>query len=323
MNENTPTNHYLIELIIKWKKHFIIVTILSIAASAIFSSSFFIAPIYKSFAIVYPSNIIPYSNESPTEQLVQLLEATDIRESVIRKFNLAAHYNIDTTANLGVFNLIKKYQSNVEISQTQFNSIEIKVFDTDPQLACDMVNEIIKALNLKARSLQRAKTKEVLEIVNNQLLVKKLQMDSINSALQTMRVKYQILDYGIQVKEYSKSYLKALSSGGSKGSIKDIDNMMRNLEEKGGEFYQMKQTFDVVLNSYNTSKLEYDKVESDMNKLLTYTNIISKPIPTDKKSYPIRWLIVFISVISTNLFLLLLIISRNLKNNYVGQTSQD
>lgn len=323
MNENTPTNHYLIELIIKWKKHFIIVTILSIAASAIFSSSFFIAPIYKSFAIVYPSNIIPYSNESPTEQLVQLLEATDIRESVIQKFNLAAHYNIDTTANLGVFNLIKKYQSNVEISQTQFNSIEIKVFDTDPQLACDMVNEIIKALNLKARSLQRAKTKEVLEIVNNQLLVKKLQMDSINSALQTMRVKYQILDYGIQVKEYSKSYLKALSSGGSKGSIKDIDNMMRNLEEKGGEFYQMKQTFDVVLNSYNTSKLEYDKVESDMNKLLTYTNIISKPIPTDKKSYPIRWLIVFISVISTNLFLLLLIISRNLKNNYVGQTSQD
>ncbi len=323
MNENTPTNHYLIELIIKWKKHFIIVTILSIAASAIFSSSFFIAPIYKSFAIVYPSNIIPYSNESPTEQLVQLLEATDIRESVIRKFNLAAHYNIDTTANLGVFNLIKKYQSNVEISQTQFNSIEIKVFDTDPQLACDMVNEIIKALNLKARSLQRAKTKEVLEIVNNQLLVKKLQMDSINSALQTMRVKYQILDYGIQVKEYSKSYLKALSSGGSKGSIKDIDNMMRNLEEKGGEFYQMKQTFDVVLNSYNTSKLEYDKVESDMNKLLTYTNIISKPIPTDKKSYPIRWLIVFISVISTNLFLLLLIISRNFKNNYVGQTSQD
>ena len=323
MNENTPTNHYLIELIIKWKKHFIIVTILSIAASAIFSSSFFIAPIYKSFAIVYPSNIIPYSNESPTEQLVQLLEATDIRESVIKKFNLAAHYNIDTTANLGVFNLIKKYQSNVEISQTQFNSIEIKVFDTDPQLACDMVNEIIKALNLKARSLQRAKTKEVLEIVNNQLLVKKKQMDSINSALQTMRVKYQILDYGIQVKEYSKSYLKALSSGGSKGSIKDIDNMMRNLEEKGGEFYQMKQTFDVVLNSYNTSKLEYDKVESDMNKLLTYTNIISKPIPTDKKSYPIRWLIVFISVISTNLFLLLLIISRNLKNNYIGQTSQD
>ena len=97
MNENTPTNHYLLELIIKWKKHFIIVTILSIAASAIFSSSFFIAPIYKSFAIVYPSNIIPYSNESPTEQLVQLLEATDIRESVIQKFNLAAHYNIDNT----------------------------------------------------------------------------------------------------------------------------------------------------------------------------------------------------------------------------------
>ncbi|MDP1745441.1 MAG: hypothetical protein Q8L90_07685 [Bacteroidota bacterium] len=291
----------------KWKFHFMVITVSAIVISAVFSSEFFIKPRYKSFAIIYPSNIIPYSSETPSEQLLQLLESSDIRNAVVSKFKLAAHYDIDTTSKSGLFDLIAAYQSNVEVRRTQFNSIEIKVFDTDAQIACDMVAEIINALDLKARSLQREKTKEVLEIVSNQLLVKKKQVDSINSILQELRVKYQLLDYEVQVKEVTKSYLKALSGGARKESLKDIDALMRNLEEKGGEYYQMKETFDILLESYNTSKLDYDKVMSDLNKILTYSNIVSKPYPADKKSYPIRWVIVAVSVVSTNLLLLLIL----------------
>lgn len=305
---------YFIKLMMKWKFHFIVITISAIVVSAVFSSEFFIKPRYKSFAIIYPSNIIPYSSETPSEQLLQLLESSDIRNAVVNKFKLAAHYDIDTTSKSGLFDLIAAYQANVEVRRTQYNSIEIKVFDTDAQIACDMVTEIINALNLKARNLQREKTKEVLAIVSNQLLVKKKQVDSVNSILQELRVKYQLLDYEVQVKEVTKSYLKALSGGARKESLKDIDALMRNLEEKGGEYYQMKETFDILLESYNTSKLDYDKVMSDLNKILTYSNIVSKPYPADKKSYPIRWVIVAVSVVSTNLLLLLILTIMAKKN---------
>ncbi len=314
MKDYLDSNYYFIKLIIKWKKHFMIITAASIVISIIFSSSFFIKPTYKSFALVYPSNIIPYSGESPSEQLLQLFDASDIRNAVIKKFKLAEHYHIDTTEKSGIFKLIAAYQSNVEVQQTQFNSIEIRVFDTDPQIACDMVTEIIDRLNLKARGLQREKTKEVLVIVSNQLLVKRKQVDSVNSILQELRVKYQLLDYEVQVKEVTKSYLKAISGGAHKESLKDIDALMRNLEEKGGEYYQMQQTFDIVLNSYNATKLECDKVSSDLNKILTYTNIVSKPFPADKKTYPIRWLIIVASVVSANMFFFLLLIITGIKN---------
>lgn len=305
---------YFIKLMMKWKFHFMVITISAIVVSVVFSSEFFIKPRYKSFAIIYPSNIIPYSSETPSEQLLQLLESSDIRNAVVNKFKLAAHYDIDTTSKSGLFDLIAAYQANVEVRRTQYNSIEIKVFDTDAQIACDMVTEIINALNLKARNLQREKTKEVLAIVSNQLLVKKKQVDSVNSILQELRVKYQLLDYEVQVKEVTKSYLKALSGGARKESLKDIDALMRNLEEKGGEYYQMKETFDILLESYNTSKLDYDKVMSDLNKILTYSNIVSKPYPADKKSYPIRWVIVAVSVVSTNLLLLLILTIMAKKN---------
>ena len=310
------SNNDFVKLIIKWKTHFIIVTAASFILSLVFSSEFFIPPHYKSFATVYPSNIIPYSSETPSEQLLQLSESSDIRNSLIRKFKLAAHYRIDTSAKAGLSELINTYQSNVEVKQTQFNSIEIQVFDTDPQMACDMVNQIINSVNLKARSLQREKTKELVVIIGNQMKEKKKQIDSITTVLQELRVKYQLLDYDIQVKEVTRNYLLALSTGARKENLKDIDVLMRNLQEKGGECYQLKQTFDVVLESYNTAKLEYDKAMSDLYKDLTYINVVSKPFPADKKSYPVRWLIALASMASANLFLFLILMMITKKNEF-------
>lgn len=308
MKNYSLTNQLFIKLVVRWKIYFYSVTLASLVLSAIFSSSFFIAPKYKSYTLLYPSNIISYSSETPSEQLIQLLESGDIRDAIIHKFNLAEHYNIDTTEETGKSTLIKTYKSNIEIKRTQYNSISIEVLDTDPLLASKMVEEIINSLNLKARSLQRQKTAEVVTIYKNLMNSKKQQVDSIDAILQEFRVKYQLLDYEIQTKEVTKSYFKAISSGARKENLKDIDLMLRNLEEKGGEYYNTKQTLDVVLKSYNEAKLEYDKAISDLNKELTYTNIISKPFPADEKTYPIRWIIVLISVVSANLFLFCLLI---------------
>jgi capsule polysaccharide export protein KpsE/RkpR len=306
MQEYTQSNYYFIKLIIKWRIHFIIITVAAIIVGVVFSGEFFIPSKYKSFAIIYPSNLTPYSQESPAEQMMQLLESADIRNAVTRKFNLAKQYNIDTTSKLGIESLISSYESNVSISRTQFESIEISVMDTDPQLACDMVKEIINALNLKVRSLQRDKTKEVLVLLTNQMNFKMHQLDSINAKLLELRVKYQILDYKTQAKEVIKGYVKELGSG--KGNIKSIDEMMRNLEEKGGEYYEYIKIYDELLKGYSVVKLSYDEAWKDMNKELTYTNMVTYPTPSYKKAYPLRSLIVILSVVSTDLFLFLVIV---------------
>src|ERR1035437_8146259 len=126
MKEYLQSSNDFIKLIVKWKNHFVVITITSFVLALVFSSEFFVPPHYKSFAIVYPSNIIPYSSETPSEQLLQLSESSDIRNTVIKKFKLAAHYNIDTTAKSGFSDLIATYQSNVSVKQTQFNSIDRK-----------------------------------------------------------------------------------------------------------------------------------------------------------------------------------------------------
>ena len=83
----------------KWIKAIVVVIAVSGIAAFIFSGPAFIKPKFKSTAVVYPSNLIPYSSETSTEQLLQLFNSEDIRNGIIQKFDLAAHYGIDSSEN--------------------------------------------------------------------------------------------------------------------------------------------------------------------------------------------------------------------------------
>jgi len=313
MSEYTETSYNFIRLIIKKKYHFIVVTVAAIAVAALFSSPLFMKPRYKSFGNFFAANITPYSDESATEQLLQLFSSSDIRNALVKKFSLYSYYKIDSTDKAAPSYMIDVYDSRVEVGRTQFESVEISVQDEDPIRASAMVAEIIQAMNLKARELQREKTKEVEVIMKSQLDLKKKSVDSVDARLHELRVKYQLFDYDMQVKEVTKSYLKEVSAGGK--NLKEIDAMMRNLEEKGGEYFHLQKTLKVLLESYSKTKLEYDVVLKDLNKELTYANVVTSPSPSYTKAYPVRWLIVLASVASANLFLFVLfVILDNRKN---------
>lgn len=316
MQEYSQSAFYYLKLISKWKIQFIVITVFAILASALFSSAWFIKPRYKSSATVYPANVIPFSEESTTEQILQIFQSNEIRDAVMAKFDLAKHYGIDTAQKEGHAALIGMWKTFVSISKTQYESVDIEVTDTDPQLACDMVNEIVFQLNNKISLLHKQKSHEVKDVLEKQLSLKTTELDSLDKGLQELRVKYHILDYNIQAKEVTKSYLKAVNDGKT-AHIQDVDALMRNLEEKGGEYYRMKVRYDGLLGEYNETHNAYDNVLKELNKKFTYTYIISSPTPSDKKSYPIRWLIVLISVVSANLFLFAVIIINDFRKKTI------
>lgn len=295
----------LLNLVMKWKIHISIITVLAIVLSILFSSSLFIDPKYKSFAIIYPSNLIPYSSETPTEQMLQLFKSDEISFALINKFQLAKHYGIDTTDSRYLTELKNEINDNVKVRRTEFESIIVEVYDTDPQSACNMVREIINLMNLKARSLQRDKTAEVVNIYQGQLIVKQKQIDSIQECLKVLREEYDIYDFNIQLKEYTRAYLNSVNSGRNGSEV--YNKMFENLQKHGGEYMFLGSYLASLAGSYNDIKIEYDKALSDLTKKLTYTNIVTSPQPSNTKAYPTRWLIVVISTLSSLLVTLIVI----------------
>ncbi len=296
MNNSFFDASEIINAINKWKKHLIIVGLISLAASILFSSPWFIKPKFKAYALIYPSNLIAYSNESATEQMLQLAQSSDIRDWVIKNFNLYEHYEIDTTKNqFYLSEVIKNYEENVSIKKTEYETMEITVFDTDPKVAARMVDSIIHYFDVKARQLHAEKSKEVLIISRDQLDQKRLQMDSMETKLKLYRTEYGLLDYKEQSREATRGYLRGLNSGSGR-SVTEAQNLISALKDKGGEFNALNEHLWRIRGDYNELQLVYENAQRDVYKKLTYANVVTRPQPADKKSFPVRWLIVVISV---------------------------
>ena len=76
------------------------------------------------------------------------MQSQEIMDSVVEKFNLMKHYKIDKSYKYWKTALIGEYRSNVSISRTPYDAVTIKVYDSDPEIACAMVYEIVNQYNI-------------------------------------------------------------------------------------------------------------------------------------------------------------------------------
>ncbi len=301
MSSEVNFNGFLPVLQRNWRT-IVVVGITAATLSAIFSGPTFIKPRYMSTATVYPVNLNSYSIETRTDQLLQLLESNSIRDSLIKQFDLAKVYEVDTTANGGYFALYNEFNDRVDITKTRFESVQIEVVDENPLRARDLVNGMLKQVNLLARRLQREKSSEVLRIAERALVHERHKLDSIEAKLDVMRRTSGLLNYDAQTKELTKGYVRMLSTSTSQSQKDAVLKMIRDLEEKGGEFRQLTELSNLFRSNYDRLLTEYEKVVNDVTKELTYTNVVVYPEVSDKKVFPVRWVIVS-SVTFSALFL--------------------
>lgn len=309
-------NSNIIAIALKNLKLLIAVGVVAGVLSIVFSSPTFIDPKFQSQAIVYPSNLGEYSEESPIEQMMQWFESRTIKENVIKELNLAEHYDIDTkTDSLGHYWLLLEYDENVSINETKYESAEITVTDTDPEVAYKMVNAIIENLNKVIRSEHKKRAKEDLVTIENQFNLVKKELDSVSLELTKIRKGYNIINYGSQAEEVMRGYLRTIE-GANKANINnsEILRLKENLEEKGGDFIILDQRVYQLLDLYKAWEKEYKNALKIVNREMTYTNMVTKPFISYKKVYPVRWLIVVFSTFSAVFFAFVVLLFLNKTN---------
>ena len=292
-------NTSLIGMLIKWKFHLLVIVVVAATLAAFFSSSLFITPLFKSTAVLYPANVTPYSDESETEQMMQIIQSKDIKDGVIRKFNLARHYKIYSSYEHFNTVMLGEWNDKVKISKTPFESINLEVLDKDPDTACAVVKAIIDFYTLKVRELHKEKFYEVVLNFREQLDQKAKDLDSLRNLLHNLGTQYGIMEYESQSREVMRAYLR---TGGTNINTRGLDQLKKNVEDKGGEYLVLANLVMTEADAYSKFKLDYEKAVLAYKREYTYVNVITKPFPADKKSYPVRWLIILGTALATFFF---------------------
>ncbi len=306
--EDFYNNMSLFQLLLKWKKHLIIITAVAALAGVIFSGPAFITPKYKSDAVLYPSNIAPYSEESETEQMLQIMQSGDIRDNVIAKFDLGKHYGLNPDDPHYMSYLINEFNDRVKITKTQYESVQIVAMDQDPQMACDIIDAMIEFYNVKIKELHEEKFGEVVVMFQEALDFKKKTLDSLRNRQQEINQKYGLNNFELDANEIMRGYLGTSEGPASQINKKAVKQLRENMGSVGADLKILESLIEGEALNYSDVKKEYDIAVMNFNRKYTYANIITEPFPADKKSYPVRWLVLVLAV-AGSLFFEILVIS--------------
>ncbi len=298
----------------QWRKPLIIVTLAAMIASIIFSSPVFITPKFKSTVIMYPvstssiakallsenvsekQDVMQFGEEEQTEQMLQILSSNKIRDRIIDKYNLADHYEIDANSKYRKTKLYDTYEDNISFRRTEYMAVKITVLDKDPVMAAHIANDIAELLDSTKNAMQKERAIKAYQIVKAEYEQQLHFIQTMEDSLTKLR-ELGVHDYESQAEMINQQLAIELAKGNKKG-VKALEDKLEILAKYGGPYVSIRDQLEYEKKQLSEIKAKYEEAKVDAEEVLPQKFVVDHAYPAEKKSYPIRWIIVLVSTLS-------------------------
>ena len=312
----------------KWK---ILVITMIVAAVAAFVCSCFIKPKYKSTAIVYAPrtnsiskilladetnnerlDIKAYAIEEETEQMMEILGSREIKDALIRKFNLMKHYSLTENDKYWQTRLYKYVEENMEIKRTKFGAISITYEDWDPQFACEITNEIVCQLDSLKHQIEYDRAAAAYATLQKQFEDVNAEIQRVDDSIQ-MIMEHGVYDFESQSERVTQQWAIAVS----KGDVAAQERLKAELEKLSTWGPRAEALHDVQFSFREYQSLVKQKMmdaKVDMDNNIPTKFVVQHAIASDKKAYPKKSLITVVAAVSALILaVIVLLVMENLK----------
>ncbi len=312
----------LLYFIFKWRKQLVVLTIAAFAISSIVSLT--IREKYKSTVILFPAttnsiskallsennfqktDVLQFGEEEEAEQMLQILNSDEIRTKICEKYNLMQHYGIDSTDKYKRTKLYEEFQSNINFKRTEYMSVKIEVMDYNPDTAAIIANDIAALHDSTKIMIQRERANQALKIVEHEYLSKLKEIQAMEDSLAVIN-SYGVFDYESQSEVTSEQYAIAIAKGDQR-AIKSLEEKFKILSKYGSAYVSLRDNMYMQRKQLNLLKSKYDEAKVDAEQILPQKFVVSNAYPAEKKSYPVRWIIVVVSTMATLLVAMIIIL---------------
>ncbi|MGB1038223.1 MAG: hypothetical protein ACPGYY_06205 [Bacteroidia bacterium] len=306
----------------------IIIVLLAAVLSAVFSGPFFIKPKYAAEVVFYPTTInsignamftdlthrqqdpLAFGEEEEAENALQLLNSSALQNRIVRNFDLMNHYEIDQDAGSPYTDLGRKMENNINFNRTRHLAVSINVLDHDPVKAAEIANGIASIYDSVKTEIQKQVSLEALQIVEDEFKNKEKEVWDLRVKLQELG-KSGITNYEEQSRAIAEELYKVdVNSGKGKRLRLEQDK----LAKFAGEFTYLNETLILELESLSKLRKRYEKSKVDVEKTLPQKFILTSATPAEKKSYPIRSMLVIMITAAVGFFSIVTLLILNQLN---------
>ena len=321
---NTYSSKYLCKLLVEYRKPILIILAVAALCAVIFTTPYFITPLYKSTTVIYPTSsnsiskvlisttyqsdkdLMNIGEDEQTEQMLQVLNSNRVRDKVINRFNLMEHYNIKANSKYPITKLNKLYDARIKFRRTEYNAVKITVLDADAALSARIANEIAEIFDSTMNQMQKEVAIEAFRIVEQEYNTLVDEMNRLEDSLNTLR-RLGVFDYESQVEMLSQQMAVELGRGNTQG-INNLQKQLDVLAEYGGASYAINERLDNDRLQLSLVKSKYEEAKVDATEFIPHKFVVTSAFQAERKSYPVRWIILVVTVLSTFLLLIFCIV---------------
>lgn len=309
MENNQPdlvqSQQTLLRFLLSKRKPIIIISSVICLGSIVVS--LLMTPLYLSTAIVFPaatssvsfseqrnakSAAMDFGEEEQTEQLVQILQSSRIRDKIVYQFDLMKHYGIAATDINKNYKLTNEYNGHFSFERTRYGSIKIDVLDEDPKLAAAMANKIVDFIDTVKNDMILERTIPAFEVNRRKKAQMERERDSVLNCLDSL-ANLGVIALDVRSNLF-QAYVDSKNPADRAELKRKIDvNMKYGAKYDGLEYIRNEKT--VKLEDF---RISYEQAESDANTKFNHKFIVERAVVADRKEKPKRMIIVFMATIS-------------------------
>ena len=307
-----------------WNKKIpiVIITTLGIITSII--AAYTIPVKYKSTATIYPASLVSstktivkdtkwdlteFAGEDETEQLLQVLKSNFIKDRLIEKYNLYEHYEIDKNSPYPRTTIYEKLGGNLFSRKNKYQAIEIEVLDKDPEIAAQMAEEVIILLDTLMRKIKYQRSYDAYNSLTREFVILKDSVEMYENLLTNIRIEKGISDFGIELDKYTEAYAKGVAYNRITPSAeKKILAKIDTLSKYAARYETVKDYLINHKGRVSAISNRLFQLRENLHNELSNNYILDAPIVSEKKSYPVRWMIVVLSTIAAFAFSIVIVI---------------
>jgi uncharacterized protein involved in exopolysaccharide biosynthesis len=312
VKENTKDFIYFL-----WKKKWILLCVMVIAAIASSISAMLITPQFKSTAIIFPTatstvsfseqrnakaSSMDFGEDEQAEQMLQFLQSSRISNKIIAKYKLIDYYNIGKDDPNMHYKIAAMYNEHIQFERTRYGSVLINVWDKNPEQAANIANDIVNLIDTVINNIVKERTIPAFDIVKRKYDQLTKEKEKLEDSLRSLA------NIGVVTAEARASLLTSLGTIKSAADHDFIKEKIKVNAQYGAVYDGLEE-----LRKFKTEKLtdleaSYEQAESDAHTYFTNKFVVESAVKADKKDKPVRWIIVAVSTFGALAFSILLLL---------------
>ncbi len=294
-----------------WRKRKPIIVITGIGGIIALVVSFMITPLFLSTAIIYPTATstvsfdvqrnakaaaMDFGEDGQSEQMLQILKSSKIRDLVINRFDLMNHYEIKSNDPYKKYKLGKAYDEHIHFQRTKYSSIQIDVLDKNPQLAADIANKIVDLYDSVKNEMIKERTIPAFEINIRKRKMLEQNIKELSTKLDTLSV------LGVVSSEARANLFGAYLDSKNVDDKLFFKNKIDVNLKYGAEYDALAMFLEEKMVKLSDFEAVFEQAESDAHADFNHKFVVEKAEKADKKNSPKKMLIVLIAMLATFIF---------------------